>query len=405
MHRVWGIARLSLVLMVGMHAGMSSAAQYKAESSVLSNVQYNDNVFLTDSDRTSSTSFMVFPQFDLSIEEANWNTDLEFHVRATKYSVDELDNAEQHYKASARYEEEKDVYSIDVRYDVTSSLNTESSDFGLVRTQVDRDTFSLSPRYTFYLTPRTSFSVAYTFSDVEYEETVSSGFVPYQTHVPSFSVLYLVSERTQVNFVLAYTDYNRDDGEPGFETIVSQLVYNYRFTENITGNFSVGFSKRDVTQSTTGLPVFFLGTEIRQVVEDENVTRGAVYGIDLTQKIYNGEIIYNARKDDQVSSFGSLDEVYDVGVSLRKRMSDLWSYSLSTSYTEVNNIGFGTVFSSRTTLNFRGYLRYSLRRNLHMTGSYLYASREFDSQTSDSRPDSNSIYLGLQYSFDDITSY
>lgn len=397
---------IAVILLVLAQVSESNAARYAVKSSVSSGFTYNDNVFLEESDAESASDFTVSPKVKLSIEEANWTADMGLLVRSKQHSGTntDIDSNEQLYNASLNYQDEKSLYSISSAYDVTSSLNSESTDFGLVRTQVDRSTFTLSPRYSVNITGRFSLSLSYKYIDVEYDDTINTGFVPYTSNVPSVSFKYNLTERSQLSLLSALTNYERDDGLSGYNMKVIQLIYGYNFSETVTGQVLYGVSDRNVTTQTTEAPILFLGTQIAQIVDVETESKGAVYNVELTQKIYNGVLKYKISQDNKAGSFGSLDEVKTISVTANQKTSDLWAYDLSAIYTDVINIGSGTVISDRTSLGVKALLKYSIRRNLQITGSYAYSLREFDDQTSSTRPDSNRIHIGLSYSFDDYAS-
>lgn len=397
-----------VMLLVPGYVSELHAKRYAIESSVSSGIAYNDNVFLTTDDVTSASDFSVSPKVKISMEEANWAVSMGLMIRSSKHTDtdSDLDSNEQRYNASVSYQDEKSQSVINAGYNVTSSLNSESSDFGLVRTQVDRNTFTLSPRYSINLTGRMSLSLSYGFTDVEYDDTINSGFVPYVTRAPSAAFNYNLSERSQISLLSALTSYESDDGLSEYDMRVVQLNYNYNFSEIVSGRVLYGRSNRDVTTQTTTAPTpFFLGTQIAQIYDVETESNGAVYNAELTQNIHNGVIKYKVSQDNKASSFGSLDEVRTVSVSANQKTSDLWAYGLSSIYSDTTNIGSGTVASGRTVLNVRGHLRYSIRRNLQITGSYVYSIREFDSQVSNTRPDSNKIYIGLTYLLPEYASY
>ena len=195
-----------LVILLCGWVTISHAAKYSIKSSVSGKVVYNDNPSLKETDKQSSSGASISPGAQISISDQNWLTSLNLNVRSINYSDEALDRFEQNYSMDGNYLAESSSYGVGLGYDVMSTLNRESSVFGLVNKQVDRVTARFSPRFTLQASERFSISTGYSFIDVSYDDIIGTNLIPYETSTPSLSLNYNTTERSKININFSSTD-------------------------------------------------------------------------------------------------------------------------------------------------------------------------------------------------------
>lgn len=379
------------------------AKEWHVDGDVDSQVEYNDNIFLSDAPHDDVYGLIVSPSIRAGVKEKHWSTDLEARVRSNNYNQHELDTNDQYLDLSGQYSASRSILGLDANYNLDSNLNSTSSDFGVFGRRINRKYQSLSPRYIFLITERSSILFQYSYTDVKYIEAEDTGFTPYVTNSLIGKYTYGLSEITKLNLSLQAVDYESEDMLTSYELLMSRIGVEHELSEIWQTDFTIGVSRRNTTNRNTVTYDFF-GNQIVQTTEIDSSDRGLVLDAGITRLLENGKIEARISRDDTTNSFGGLNQVDRFKLNYGDKVSKTMRYLFSTRYEDIEAVSTGARNTDRQILFFESILYYSLAENWDMSASYRYIQRKFRSDTSDKAPHSNRIYLGLTYNFPSLST-
>jgi len=381
------------------------ATEWALESNVASSVIYNDNIFMTTLPHDSVTGVLITPSAKFEASEADWETGVVARLRNNSYSDSNLDSNDILLGLNTSMKSERNAYSFNGGYDLNSSLNTESDEFGITGSRVKSRRWNVSPEYSRQVTERVSVSFGYNHSDTNFKDAESTGLVSSVSNGLNTSFGYNITEITQLSVVLQFSNYEQGSGSFEYDQAVVRAGLTHRYSERFSSNVLVGKSQTDSISRTALAPFDFFGTTIVRTVETDFRSTSLVLDASFDMAFEAGSLSGSLSRDSRTDSFGGLNEVKTVRVNLNQSATDLWRYSLSVKYEEVESIGSNTSFSDRELLSFQPKLSYSYSRDWRMTASYRYIKREFKNSNTNSTPDSNMISIGLAYNFPSISTF
>lgn len=394
-----GICLISLFLSYSI-----DAAELSIESDVKSRIEYNDNIFLTPLPHESVTGLIVTPSVRLRARERNWETFLNASLRSNNYSDENLDSNDVYFDLTGSHTTERNSYSLNGTLDYDSNLNSETVDFGITGRRVDRELKSITPQYTRFITERLMLSLNYSYTDVDYEDAVNTGLIPYATNVAGGSVFYNVTETDQFTFILQGSAYDSKDNTTENTNITSRIGMNHELSESFSVNYLVGRSRSETTRRDSQ-PFNFLGQIIvlPQVTDFSNT--GLVLDAGFEKKWLASSLDGQISRDVATSSFGSLDEQDSINLAFRQAITQTWRYSISTRYEKSKSVNTGDQFADREIFSLEPTITHSLDRNWSMNASYRYMRRKFDTGGNDQPFDSYRVFVGIIYNFPSISTF
>ena len=207
-------SKLSVViaLFIPLMPFISHASERSLDAKIDGRVEYNDNILLTNLPHDSVTGLIITPSLSGIIKEENWEAKLLAKIKSHNYSDDNLDSNDQYFDLTGRYTAERNIFSLNVNYDLASNLNSTSTDFGVVGRRVNTKNQSITPQYTRLLTERLALILSYTYLDVDYLEVENTGYTPYVSETGTASLIYDLTEKDKLTFSLFAVDYaSRND--------------------------------------------------------------------------------------------------------------------------------------------------------------------------------------------------
>jgi hypothetical protein len=381
------------------------SSEQSLEADVSARAEYNDNIFLTDQEHDAVTGLIITPSIAGVIKEAHWEAKLAASLRINQYSDNNLDSNDQYFDLTGRYIAERNIFSLNVNHDLDSNLSSTSTDFGIVGRRINRKMQSITPQYTRLLTERAALVLSYTYSDVDFLDAEDTGFTPYVTESISGSFIYDLTEKDKLTLSLTAIDYRSRNDLVTYQLFVSRAGVDHKFTETLSGDFSLGVSRRNSTNRQTQTFDFFgRPITVTQVFDAKN--RGLVYDAGIKNLFESGQIEGRISRDDTTDSFGGLNEVNRLNLIYTNRVSELWRYKISGRYDDITSISSGSIRTDRDIFFFESVAYYSITSKWNVNASYRYIARKFKSDTSDNRaPHSNRIYLGLTYNFPSLSTF
>ena len=118
-----------------------------------------------------------------------------------------------------------------------------------------------------------------------------------------------------------------------------------------------------------------------------------------------GSVSGTISRDNVTNPFGGLNEVSTVAFRINQKMTELWRYTIDARFEDIDAVSDVARTTDREVLFFESRIFYLIDRHWTANASYRYIQRKFKSDTSDSAPHSNRIYIGMTYKFPDISTF
>ena len=395
------VLRSCTIFLLWCMQGHSYAAEYSLVTQANIRAEYNDNIFITSAPHDSVTGLVVSPQARLVAKEQNWQSYLNTKLVVNRYSDDALDSNDLLFDWKNNYTFERHVVSLDVKYNKDSTLNSTSSDFGIVARRVRSRSKSFAPSYQYMLNERARLTVSAARTRVDYSDEI--GFIGYSLNSVSGSWLQAVSESDTFSLTLQGTRYESDRGLYKYDLNVIQLGLQHQFSKLWSFNGAIGNSRRSASNQTTSTINFF-GQTVSVVQVNNSTTTGLILDAVLTRELEKGDIAVTLSRNNTTNAFGGLNEISTFKVASQYQLTELWRQVMSLRYEDVNAVSAGSRVTDRTVLLFEFRMIRQIDRRWKINASYRYAARQFDA-VSAGDAFSNRIYLGMTYNFPDISTF
>ncbi len=393
------------ICFVFFYASDLCAKEYLVEADIDARSEYNSNIFLTNLPHDSTKGVIVTPSLSGVVQEKNWDAKFGARVRSHNYSDSNLDSNDQYYDFIGRYIAERDIFSLNVNYDLASNLNSTSTDFGVVGRRINTKNQSITPQYTRLLSERAVLMLSYTYRDVDFLEAENTGFTPYITKSGSGSLVYDLTEKDKLTIGLSMVDYTSKNELVTYKLFSSRIGVEHEFSETLSGDFTLGVSKR----TSTNLQTFsydFLGQPItiNQVIDAND--RGLLLDVGVKKVFERGRIEGRVSRDNVTDSFGGLNEIDRFTINYINKLSSIWRYKISGRFEDIASISSDSTATDRRNFFFESIVYYSISGSWNVNASYRYIQRKFKSDISGDRaPHSNRIFVGVTYNFSPLSTF
>lgn len=389
-----------------LYASSAYSKEYLLESKIATRAEYDSNIYLSDQPREVA-SMIITPSITGMVKEKNWQTN--FNARVSSYinndSDRESDDIDKFFSLSGRYGAERNIFSLNLGYNLTSNRSTVSEDFGTVTRRINRKTQSITPGYTRYLTERLALSLSYTMTDVDFEDADNTNLTPYNNETGSSSLRYDLTEKDTLTLSLQVTDYESKNNLVSYQTVVSQLGLGHKFSETWSTDLSIGVSRQKSTNRATNIIDFF-GQVITITQETDAKNRSLVMNVGVEKRLELGSLEARLSRSEVSNSFGGLNQVESVMVAYDGKVTSLLSYSFSARAESIESIISSASFSDRELLIFSSKVSYGISLNWSANASYRYAQRKLKGDLSDGNvTHSNRVFIGLTYNFPALSTF
>lgn len=395
------VTRLWATVLLLCLSGHALAAQYSLVTKASARAEINDNIFITSAAHDSVSGLVVTPQARLLVKEPNWQSYLNSKLVFNRYSDSNLDSNDVLFDWSSSYSLERHELSLDVKYNKDSTLNSASSDFGVVARRVKSRSSTLAPSYQYIASQRARLSLSANRTQVDYSDDV--GFIAYSLDGSSASWLYDLSEKNTVSLTLQGSKYRSDNGVYQYNLTVLQIGLRSRLNRLWLFDGAIGNSRRASSNQATSTINFF-GQTINIVNVNNITTTGLVYDATFTRDLERGDFGVTFSRNNATNSFGGLNEVSSLKLAYQYQISDLWRQVILIRYENVNSVSSGVSVTDRSMLLFEIRLIRQVDRQWSINASYRYAARQFDTLVA-ADASSNRLFLGLTYNFPDVSTF
>jgi len=399
---IYGILGVCIVLAQTSNAYSSERS---LNAGISARASINDNIFLTTLPHNTVSGIIITPSLSGIIKEENWETKLRARIKSHNYSDQNLDSNDQYFDLTGRYLSDRNIFSLNVNYDLASSLNSTSDEFGIVGRRINTKKQSVTPQYTRLLTERLVLTFSYTYIDVDYLDAANTGFTPYISETGSGYLMYDLTEKDKLTISLIAVDYTSRNNLVTYQLFMSRFGLDHKFSKTLSTDFLIGVSRRNST-NLQSQSFDFLGRPIVITQEVNAKDRGLILDVGVTKLFENGQVEGRISRDNTANSFGGLDQVDRFRLNYSDTMSALWKYNINGRYENVTSISSGTRNTDRKLFIVEATAYYSFSKDWNVSASYSHIQRQFTSNVNKNRaPRSNRVYVGLTYNFPSLSTF
>ena len=376
----------------------SGASSLILESEINASTAYDDNVTYSAAGADESSSIVtITPKLKLTHQNDHWETTANARVSGTTYSAQLQNQFDSYVDFGTAYKEDRGIYSIAASYNVHANRTEETNILGDSIDQLDTNTFSVKPNYTYLLTERMSLSVAVNFSSVDYGADTTGSYFSYDTRTASGVLDYKLTQKSQLDLTLAAMDYTSDNGASEYTVLSSKIGIAHKFSELITGKFSVGITDREFYDRSNQVFNFF-GSTVTGITELETTSSGSSYAASVDA----GWVTVGASRDYVSNSVGGLNQSEKINAKFRMQITSLVGITLLLDRVKTEELSPYLANYSYVLTRVTPEMQLKLGHNLKAWIRYIRAEREIDSAVRSDASDNNIYYVGMTYVFPSI---
>ena len=426
--------------------GLSAATEWYAKPSVSLKLQHDDNLLLTTAPHQGVTGFTVAPHLDFGAQQANWDINGSAELRGHRYwGQTGLNGNDQVYNLSSLYRTPRSTWQLGGGYakESVTANSTFSPDIGLVSTQTQRITRTVTPSWTWQMTERAQLELSYQSSLVSYQNIPSTDLIDYDSRDGTATLLYQWSPRDQLTAQIDRSYFKMPQlgpsqlGQPAYAAEIGgklsllpnpqlqsntsttdsfTLGWSHSFSENLSANLAVGTRSTDseavVQTCTASTPpaIYYINgqfvgigtcTQTANTVYPET-SSGYLYNAGLTKQFELTQVTLSLGRQVSPGGTGTQILVNTENLGISHQVSARLSSALSLTGYQIRAASSNVLpFTNRNYIETAASLSWKWTRQLTIQGGYQYIRQEF-LNTSDMAHD-NTVYLNLSYAWNKLS--
>jgi len=382
MNKLFIIASLSLFSLP-----VLQAAEWSLSGTANPSLEYDDNVFMRDSDKSGDYHARVKPTLKIMHQLENTETSVTAGYVLDRYdALSELDTENPFISMNTQYNTQRSQWGLGVNYAESTSRDDAADDTGDFETNSISITESISPSFSYQLTERDSLSVNASYSTQEYS-TVD--FSNSRNRQLSTSWQHQFTERFNggVSFSFSNNKSNNVNSFTDDDTYNLSLTTNYDLSEVWGINGSVGVRQLD-SERTDGFGI-----------TEKNKNSGSSLDLTISYKKNQDTASIRLSRSVSPSSLGEVNEQDKISASWSRDLTENVSTQISASF-QTTNSADGEDNDERENITFSPSVNWVFSPDASLGLSYKYRQqKESDAGTDAS---SNAIMLTLNYNWDGL---
>ncbi|MHB1140972.1 MAG: hypothetical protein ACYC1T_04325 [Sulfuricaulis sp.] len=385
------------------------AAEWTAQPAVTARHEYNDNINLSVHPHKSVRGSFITPSLDLGVNTPTWLLNGGVSATQRRYSGQAgLDRDDSASRLSTLYRTERNIWQLSASRSQSSLLSGDliTSDTGIVQTQRQTLTESVTPSWTWMYSERTQLQVLYQLSDVSYGNSQSVGLYDYDYRSATATLSNQLSELNRVFVIGGYSTFSVPTTGFDSDTRSLQVGASRNFSSTTQGTLQAGLRNSD-SFTRGGNPVFTrFSTVINGEIEDVLIQTGVTQDSrrETTSSVFSGSL---ERKFERAfarlavnralipSGSGGQTEQDSVSINLTDPVSPRLMLSVNANWQKTRAFEGNIANSDLTYYNFSSGIDWQWSRDWSVGMDYRYAHVNREHETA--AADSNSVGLTLIY--------
>ncbi len=330
----------------------------------------------------------IFPRFNLRRFPIGDN------LNADEYSVAFNNDWLQPYYATG----------LDFSYVRDSTLTTEATDTGLRNDVTNRDSISVQPNASYFLTDRLALQSSFLFNDVAYINAATTGFFNYRYLQGSAGLSYKWRDNisTFANFFVS--DFDVTDQNSKTRTYGGQSGLTWTWDETLEVSGAMGWVASSIKFTEQQLALAF--NPVRLVVIDvpaQASTAGPIASVTIRKIFDRTTAKFDYSRQVSPSGRGSQSTADRIALAVERRLSDNLSllfdglHEMRSAQSQDVNLGARAQDLNRDYSELRGAVRYRLTALWTLGASYRFGHNQSTNLNSSFTSDRNSVFLTIDY--------
>lgn len=370
---------------------------------------YNDNILLTPVRGPAVTGTILTPSLGLTAQQEAWNLTGTAKWQNSRYSGQSgLNTNDQYLNLQSNYQTQRNAWGLTGTYAKESILTSTAfvADVGLVHVQTQRITRTISPTWTWTMSPNMNLQLGYQYNGVSYQEGTRVGLFNYSQNAVDVTLSDQISARNQVFGSTSYSYFkvpvlDLAGTNEKSNTSTALIGLTRQFSSTFSGTLSAGeqYTHSSETQCNPFILQLF-GQCSATTAFSKNT--GAVYNASLQKQFERSTV--NLTVGRSVSPSGAGTQVLIDSGSLGAN----WQFSqrllglASADAYRIRAVGTSVTELNRNYYSASAELRWEWTRNLKVSGLYEYIWVKYVSGSGVLPAKSNSVYMTLKYSWPNL---
>lgn len=363
------------------------AADWSLSGSLNSSLEYDDNIFMRDTNKQGDYHATVSPSLKVAYETDDTEASLSAGYIMDRYQASRyLDNNDPFIKFNTAYTTQRASWGLGLSYAERSSRSDAADDTGDFETNSTSTNKSISPSFSYQLTERDSLSLSTSYSEKTYSTTDFSG-----SKSRSISTHWQHQFTERLNGGISLSANNNKSA--GLLTATDDDTYNvsmtsaYNLSEIWTINGSVGRRQLDSRQTD----IFGVTTEATNT--GSSLSINASYQTDVDQASLS------LSRSISPSSTGDVNEQDKISMDWRRSLSETLTAGMSGSF-QTTRSALDTGSDERENINLSPSINWAYSPDSTLSLSYNY--RQQKESIVDTNVSSHTIMLTFNYDWHGI---
>lgn len=388
------------------------AAEWAVSGNLNQSLSYNDNVRMLPQDPEASIIYILTPTLDFARKTEAWDVQGSVSYGLQHYTdIEEFDNNPQKYALSTAYRTERSNMGLSAAYSIAPSQDFAEQDTGDFSSNVNRESFTVTPTYAYRLTELDSLIGSASYSKSTYSSGGSDNngvdfnnfFNNNENKSINIGWQRQWNERFMQSISVFYSNYKSiGQVSANSDSYGINLSSSYQLSEKWQFSGTVGGRITDTNLETVIIPGLL-------TVTDQDTSEGFLTDISVH---YKGESLlsnFGLSRALVPSAQGQLTEQTRVSLDFSYQITERLSSGLTASYQETDSVSNGNdgldgLGISRTNIRVSPNINWKLTQDLLLSASYTYRQQERPNSTAirnlrAGTAESNIFMLSINYNW------
>jgi hypothetical protein len=255
----------------------------------------------------------------------------------------------------------------------------EDVDVDLVRDNIRRTRFDISPGWDYLLNETTTLGLKYTYKDNSYSGDSSRSLTEFDSQAIKASISRQLTEKDRLTGSISETYYRPDEVGPDrdVDTLEARLGWVHKFSESFEMDLTIGGRDSDFENSQKSSDSGFVGN------------------IGATKRTGLTTYRVNIQRRENPSSSGNVVEVDEINVDINRAITEKLTFSFNGRFFDTETTDDSNSGSNREYISLEPALSWRFLQSWVAGAGYRYTEEDLDIGGSG---DSNSAYVSISWS-------
>lgn len=363
------------------------ASEWSLTATLNPSLKYDDNIFMSENDPTSSVKYAISPTAIIQREQANSNASLNFGYVLNRYkTLRNLNTDDPFIRFNSGYQTERSNWGLSASFKESSSRSSAAEDTGDFTTESTVTTETLSPSFSYQVTERDSIFINSGYSQRTYSTT---DFSDSESLSLTTGWQHQFTERFNGGLNVSVTESESKGLASSTENTNYNLStsLNYELSELWSMGGNIGVRRSESKQKNS------LG------ITSNNNGSGLSFNLSASRQTETDTLSMSTSRSVSASSSGGVNETTLLSLSWSRELSEKVTSSMAVSY-QLTTSATDQSDDKRENFNFSPAIQWRLDPNLGLNFAYNFRQQKQSNGGSDAS--GNGLTITLNYDWDGI---